>query len=45
MTFRVEEKLKYEFEKIAKKADMTASQILRSFMRETVEKSKKRGNK
>ena len=45
MTFRVEQKLKYDFEKLAKAADLTASQMLRSFMRETVEKSKKRKNK
>ena len=38
VTFRIEEKTKYEFEKIAKAIDVTPSQLLRDFMRAYVGK-------
>lgn len=43
MTFRVDQKQKYEFEKYAKSIDLTASQLLRQFVRETVEKNTSKG--
>ena len=46
VTFRVEQKLKYEFEKLANSLDLTSSQMLRAYMREIVEKNKnKKGGK
>lgn len=43
VTFRVEQQLKYEFDKYAKSVDLTPSQLLRQFVRETVEKKKAKG--
>lgn len=45
ITFRIDEKTKKEFEKIAKEQDLTTSQMLRHFMRDVVESysEKKRG--
>lgn len=37
MTFRVDEDLKKAFEKIAERADLTSSQMLRHFMRDVVD--------
>lgn len=37
MTFRVDEDLKKAFEKVAEKADLTSSQMLRHFMRDVVD--------
>lgn len=37
INFRVDEGLKKAFERVAAEADMTSSQLLRAFMRETVE--------
>lgn len=45
VTFRVDQKLKYEFDKYAKSMDLTASQLLRQFVRETVEKNTSKGKK
>ena len=45
MTFRVEQKLKYDFEKLAKDCDLTSSQLLRALMREKIVNSKKKGKK
>lgn len=45
ITFRVDQQLKYEFEKYAKSIDMTSSQLLREFIRETVDKNKTKGKK
>lgn len=45
VTFRIEQQLKYEFEKYAKSIDLTSSQLLRQFVRETVEKNKAKGKK
>lgn len=45
VTFRIEQQMKYEFEKYAKSIDLTASQLLRQFVRETVEKNKTKGKK
>lgn len=38
INFRVEEDLKNAFELVARNSDLTSSQMLRAFMRETVEK-------
>lgn len=45
VTFRVDQKTKYEYEKLAKERDLTASQMLRAHMREFVEASKGKGKK
>lgn len=37
ITFRVDENLKNAFEMVAKNSDLNSSQMLRAFMRETVE--------
>lgn len=37
ISFRVDEDLKKAFEKIAKEQDITSSQLLRMFMRDTIE--------
>ena len=42
ITFRIEEKTKETFEKIAERLDITPSQLLRSFVRDFVEKNKAR---
>lgn len=45
ISFRVEQQQKYELEKYAKSIDFTVSQLLRKFVRETVEKNKVRSKK
>lgn len=45
ITFRVDQKIKYEYEKIAKERDLTASQMLRAHMREFIEANKQKGKK
>lgn len=40
INFRVDEKLKADFEEIARSEDLTSSQMLRAFMRETVDNKK-----
>lgn len=41
ITFRVDEHIKKAFEKVARDADLTTSQMLRHFMREVVENEAK----
>ncbi len=45
ITFRVDQKIKYEFEKIATEKDLTTSQLLRAYMRDFVEENKGKGKK
>ncbi len=45
ITFRVDQKIKFEYEKIAKERDLTPSQLLRAHMREFIELNKKKGGK
>ena len=45
VTFKVEQKTKDEFEKIAKGIDLTPSQLLRDFMRAFVGKHNAKGKK
>ena len=45
VTFRIEQKTKYEFEKIAKEIDQTPSQLLRGFIRDFVQHHEKKGKK
>lgn len=41
ISFRIEEDLKNEFDEIAKRYDITTSQLLRKFVRDTIEQHKK----
>jgi antitoxin component of RelBE/YafQ-DinJ toxin-antitoxin module len=43
VSFRVDEKIKNDFEKLAKNMDMTTSQLLRKFMKEMTENNKQKG--
>ena len=45
VSFRVDEKIKDEFELIAKAKDLTSSQLLRAFMKKTIESEKHEAKK
>jgi antitoxin component of RelBE/YafQ-DinJ toxin-antitoxin module len=45
ITFRCEQKIKYDFEKLLKEKDMTISQVLRQYMKQVVEDEKAKGAK